>query len=37
MAFIVVSVLVGLLALNVDLPWLRELFRPTVILDAGGG
>ena len=37
MAFVVVCVLVGLLALNVDLPWLRELFRPTAILDAGGG
>ena len=35
--FVVVGVLVGLLALNVDLPWLRELFRPTAILDAGGG
>ena len=37
MAFIVLCVLVGLLALNVDLPWLRELFRPTAILDAGAG
>ena len=37
MAYVVVCVLVGLLALSVDLPWLQELFRPTAILDSGGG
>lgn len=37
MAFVFLCVVVGLLALSVDLPWLRELFRPTAILDAGNG